>query len=48
MDQSVDVTLPLKEELSRVLPGMEDFVKAVRRLPSFERVQQRTAEQAAS
>ena len=49
VDQSVDVTLPLKEEQSvdiLVSLGIEDVVEAVRRLPSFERVQQRTAEQA--
>ena len=41
VDQSVDVTLPHKEELSvdiPVLPGMEDIVQAVRRLRPFERV----------
>ena len=57
MDQSVDVTLgkdtqlPLKKEVSVDIPvplGMEDIVKAVGRLRPFERVQQRTAEQAVS
>ena len=51
VDQSVDVTLPLKEELSvdiPVHPGMEDIVKAVRRLRPLERVQHRTVEQAVS
>ena len=47
VEQSMDVTLPLKEELSVDIPvprGMEDIVKVVGRLRPFERVQQRTAE----
>ena len=47
VDQRLDVTLPLKEELRvdiPVPPGTEDIVKAVRSLRRFKRVEQRTAE----
>ena len=49
VDQSVGVTLPLKEEQSEDFPvplDMEDIVKVVGWLRPFERVLQRTAEQA--